>query len=378
MTTTQKYAPIGQVEARIARLAPRLYPQLPYHNWPHGSEVAEIMGKLSQVIGENEWEQACDRMAGWLHDGLYPYNAGEHEPFIAATSRRYLERFGAAPDVVDRVGSTIEASSHAGPLVKPYHHLMRAADLCKLAGPYDGFLTNWNNLREEAAILSGAKEVDPLAFNRGSVGFLGLFLKDTVRLTQNYYDTNGASAFHVAAMANIIRRSQEVWKDAGGELRVVGEWGCGRYPVIIDHCSLADPKVLFVGLEIDPVDLGFGLKAMGLANKFKKDHAPTGLILPGERHGISLPDNSLDELYLRNGWQKVRGSFPIKEMARVLKPGGVAKIIETYDPEGGLETGGNRSINLDQIQASFDQHGLRRVSLTELTDHGFCLVLSKS
>ena len=100
-----------------------------------------------------------------------------------------------------------------------------------------------------------------------------------------------------------------------------------------------NPNIRYVGVDLNHTFLGIG-KALQVSEDVRAGHAPNERIHYVNATGGALPfaDNSVSELVLKNVlghdkiWDAVR-MLVLYEAGRVLKQGGLLKIIEQYTPD---------------------------------------------
>lgn len=126
---------------------------------------------------------------------------------------------------------------------------------------------------------------------------------------------------------------------------LIVEVGSGHSPFLADapedylEAFRNDPNVRFVALDSDEEELGYGKDKMRERKDFVSMEA-TGRIEYRHAFGEQLPfgRNAIAELIFKNvmGVEELsprRKAGMIDEAARVLRPGGIMKIVEQYSPQ---------------------------------------------
>lgn len=396
MTATSSGSISEEVLERIIRWALTLYaPQyrLPYHGEPHPHIV---WGRADRIMGVVEQlgipvNRSVVKTAAFVHDAGYPFNhqviqvnpgngfqgCQSKERMTSLLVMAGLRQFGLPDEFIRAVGYAVDGSNPEGSIDTLEAKILRAADLGGLMQGYEGFSKDWEALRIESAIAQGKPEVDPITFARGVVAYLNLFLMVRIELTPHYYDANGASAFHAIALGNIIRKLHDVWGE--GNLRVVGEFGCGRMPAPVDMPELFDPNTLYLGTDIGVRDLHCAHEQLKAANKLSPQHHPMCLLIPGEKKGISFPTGCLDTMVVRNGFKDIRWTgFPLINLVRPLKRGGRMIVIETYRPDGASRTGYNEPLNRYLVKTQIEGLGLTHIATTPVPTGGWRMEFVKN
>lgn len=339
---------MSELIAKASRLAELLYQSKGYHTWNHALHVFDRCIEFANRLRPYgiKVDLTVVKLAAIFHDALYPLPAGEFfvrdhgqlrpsankEETSAELARCYLERLQAPTELVNAVVLTIMGTNPLTPLETIEQMVLAAADL-DIACDYAQFHSQSELLRQEAAQLSGVSSIHPKNFYRGSVNFLSLFLQRRIQLTPGYFTSSGQSQFHLSAVCNIVGNVRQVWKNP----RIVGEIGCGQHPIILDPSHHLDETALYVGIDSD-------VKALSCAMLQAKGHytahrlaSPMMLTIPAEERALSLPDQLLDELHVRNTWLRHLSrntQFAFSELGRVLKPNGHLDVVEEYEPEG--------------------------------------------
>jgi predicted metal-dependent HD superfamily phosphohydrolase len=333
--------------AQATRMVQPLYPATGYHTFGHVSDVLDrSIGHINRLrrYGIPINEQAV-RLGVLFHDVLYGLPASDFfveadgaghyaatkEEVARVVARRCLVRLQAPAALIEEVDQIIAATHADTHLMTTEQSVMAAADL-DIACPYEKFQRDSEALRAEAAQLSGRSYIAPRVFYPGAVGVLANYLRRRIRLTPEYYDTEGVSAFHSAALGNIATALRRWFP----RLQVVGELGCGQQPIILDEQYRIDDETLYVGTDHEE-QLRKALTQVRGSYQAAKLSQPMAIVVPSEVQTISMPANFCDTFYLKNVWLRHLErdpNFRLSELARVLKPGGILYMLESYQPHG--------------------------------------------
>jgi len=314
-------------ERRVMEAAREGYdPELPYHNF--GGHIVSSMGiAVSLIGGAVSCGVKIDSHAAWhallFHDALLRGNPDD-ELRAAEYARDCLEHFGYPEEHVEKVAGIIPATKIGKKVDTPEKMVLRAIDVANIGGPYGPFERNFFALHEEAQEFRG-RRIPLEEFLGQACRILSRALSINIHLTPAFYNQWGSSAFHTNAFSNIYRISCRIQER---RLRFVGEVGCGANPTIL-RSGAGDEPLFYVG--IDPNE-GALMDALFLSYS----RAPMHLSFFAPAYGNALPFNSnaLHELRFVNTMLHHPDSFSSKEVARVLKRGGIATIAETYTPLG--------------------------------------------
>jgi ubiquinone/menaquinone biosynthesis C-methylase UbiE len=116
----------------------------------------------------------------------------------------------------------------------------------------------------------------------------------------------------------------------------VGELGCGQQPIILDEQYRIDDETLYIGTDREGL-LKRALTQVRGSYQAAKMNQPMAIVVPSEVQTISMPANFCDTFYLKNVWLRHLErdpNFRLSELARVLKPGGILHVLESYQPHG--------------------------------------------
>lgn len=330
---------LEKMMAQVRKEAQGFCSPLAYHGWAHIEETERYALALIERCKQYNVQvnEAALLLAVYLHDAFYAVPPGyfmnrfgrlikTREMFAAELARQYLQdRFGLPADLTEAVYEIIMATHFSVIPETPEAMLMRAADLANLAGPYNAFSQNWDCLYKESCLINGS-EVGEEDFALKTAGFLPLYLWAKIRLTPEYFDVRGASAFHTGAMGNIVRKVRETC----GDVRVVAEVGPGMMPIVYDE-RFQNERLIYIGIDLNEKVFPRLLKQIDLRRATGCKIGPTYL-LPGEAACLPLLNEMVDCLVYRNALVLIE----MLEVGRVLrrKPPGEVVVIETYSPDG--------------------------------------------
>jgi predicted metal-dependent HD superfamily phosphohydrolase len=220
-----------------------LYPNsevAPFHNIKHAYETRDaalLLARRAQAHGHTVDLPAVEH-AALLHDAHYQISpAMMGMPFREDVHMHYayntLRMLGAPDPHALRVARIILATNS---MIEPQsieEKIMRAADLSKLHGSYEGFREGSERLHREGNLLSyGQEPKDFSEFCRGQISYLALYLWPSLDLTPFAGGDRGQSTWHEGVLGNIFRLyGEEVV--AGGAIVAdlsaqPGAWGWKR------------------------------------------------------------------------------------------------------------------------------------------------------
>ncbi len=318
-------------DARVEARARAYYPLTDYHFYD--GHVSTLLTHANTHLlpavrkaGLKFNERALKHGIQW-HDALYPIdhtlllNPETGKPFSskeelsAHVARHELRKLGLPEKHVQMVYDIIMATQPGVEPVTIEQKLMRALDLHNLTYDYETFSKNWDQLRQEAEHMRGMP-INKRDWANSTASFLPLFLWTSIHLTEGYYNANGASAFHNAAIRNIVRKLRETIP--GWPQRVIVEIGPNASPLTTRR--KLSPKTFYVGIDSDPQKLR---QALSLSREVyaPTQKKPTVFFVPGEARSIPLDDKFAHEVVLHD-----TGELPLSEIGRVLKSGGTMEV----------------------------------------------------
>lgn len=339
--TRENLENLQRVVRAVRRQGPSFYTNLPFHNWEHILQVAGYARGFVKRCRQYGVKIDADTLllAVYLHDAFFAIPPGtfvnpstdrlmmSREELAAVFAKNYLEKLGVPKPMAEKVAKMIMATRYDIDPKTPEEMLLRAADLANLAGPYRQFSRNWDNLRAEAELITG-QSISRRDFALRQAAFLPLYLWLDIRLTPDYYNPDGASHFHAAAISNIIRRVRTDCQPSS--CRVVAEVGPGQTPVVLQE-RFQGPDTVYIGVDNSPGMFLPTLKLVQTRKGLGERIGPTYLI-PGDAAHLPLPKGQVDVLVFRNSAELLHPA----QIMRVLRPGPqtMVLVIENYAPEG--------------------------------------------
>ncbi len=172
-------------DLRDALLARFSEPGRHYHSARHIAEcLAELDGVRHLARRPDEVELAL-----WFHDAIYDPRRSDNEAQSAAWARRALAAAGAPPEVADRVGDLVLATTHTATPPEGDGQLLADIDLAILGAPPERYAEYEEQIRLEYA------SVPEAAFRAGRGAFLrGLLARHSIYLTPHYRERLEARA----------------------------------------------------------------------------------------------------------------------------------------------------------------------------------------
>lgn len=217
---------INSLTPQIEAILHTLYPSAevaPFHNIKHAHETRDAALLLARRAQEHGHvvDLAAIEHAALLHDAHYqispammgmPFREDVHMHFAYNT----LRMLGAPDPHAFRVARIILATNS---MIEPQsieEKIMRAADLSKLHGSYEGFLDGSKRLHREGNLLSyGQEPKDFSEFCRGQISYLALYLWPSLDLTPSAGGERGQSRWHEGVLENIFRLYREEVETGG-------------------------------------------------------------------------------------------------------------------------------------------------------------------
>lgn len=374
-------------DARYLRQIQSFYPAIGYHTWEHVSRVYEtgheLLERLRQyrisVNGQQVRRAIYGHDAGNMIDpGTYSVRDLEtdqcrtayfSEEVSAEIARTCMERSGFGDAEGLAVARTILSTN---PDIEPRTteaKVLAAADL-QIADDYRTFWRNGELLRKEAAMRQGVREIAVRTFYPASINYLARFLCRRIELTPRYYNEQGQSAFHVGAVANVLCLLDWLWRSSG-DMRVVVEIGCGINPVVLNDEHRLSEHDVYIGIDTDHPLLPKALCRIENEYFARKLVRPVTLAIPAEQQAISLPDQSVDHLYMVNTWLRhwERQSPALDgELNRILRSGGRLEVRETYQSDGSATDSRSESQVRHQTVERLKRAGFEKVEALDVPE----------
>ncbi|MCZ6525669.1 MAG: HD domain-containing protein [Gammaproteobacteria bacterium] len=197
-------------DEQIEKIASQLYsPEMPYHNFGH---VYYVLEKSEEIIRKCRQEnvpldESVVYYAVLFHDAGYHEDQTKKgfdtkEAYSAYLAERELQQAGKSKEMIDRVKAAILSTHCDAHCYSNEDKAVRAADLSGLSADYAIFKKNTVNLKKEFEMMSGTR----LAWDEWKImGYerIGLFLKEDMALTSDYFDKDGKSIFIARTQNNL-------------------------------------------------------------------------------------------------------------------------------------------------------------------------------
>lgn len=147
--------------------------------------------------------------------------------------------------------------------------------------------------------------------------------------------------------------------------------GCGAGDLAISLAKYVfDGKVYAVDIDAEALE-----QAAKRARETHLGNVDTVLSKPTK---VPLDSESLDGVVLANVLHEAfRPKSLLKEVSRMLRPGGWAAVIEWAEDGGGDGPPAKKRLSREKTSAMAEDVGLRKLSLRNLDDHRYLLVLHK-
>lgn len=298
----------------------------PYHNATHADTVwrrVQVLIERCRKFGLDPNEEVLHH-SSFIHDILTgmdfrSYGCRSAEALSAQSGMRMLISCGVEATVARESARTVMGTHPESRLVTLEQKILRAADLGGLAGSFNDYLEDFYALKAEAI------EVDDFAFFAKSLKLLTRYLVRTVRLTPEYFSSNGASDWHTKTIGNLIKNYLRITAIKGINPLVSLDLGCGAYPIAIWRQM---GNAFVIGAEPDSRLREDGLKFV----LSRKDLVLPELIVPGVGKALPIPDHSLDRVVMANTALIHGESLDQQELQRVLKSRSELEIMEWLSP----------------------------------------------
>lgn len=308
------------MEAYIANV----YPNYAYHNLEHAHDVAASGEDIAQRCRQAgiEVDVYKLRIAALLHDIFIHldyklFNQPSAEHLAAGESFSLLIRLNVREDWARDVSNIILATNPNIPAETLEQKAIKAADLYKVGGPVEDFLTGSFRLHHERFQHTGEISSLKSSFKR-SMNYLNLFLRTMVELTPAARDDRGRSIFHTQAIGNILSFAQ-VLRDKNDKLIVVVENLIDPLP---KETFQRESQIFYIGFSPDENIRESALKLV--RSKIEEDGSlQYGFCIPGSPSAIPLPDAICDEVITT-----VHSDSALEESSRILKPGGMLRYFQ--------------------------------------------------
>lgn len=203
-------------DEQIEAVAARHYdPGLPYHNFGHALETvaagAEIVARCDlegiRIDGEVVYCALLFHDAGYHENhrlmGFDCKEAYSAQLAVDALKGRLAVR------ALKKVHSAIMSTRREGSFRTAEQKAVRAADLSALASEYEIFQANTDKLWREYCLLSG-EHIAWHVWCLRAMEVIRYYLGQEIRLTSYFAGSDGSSAFHRRAYANLERLRLEV------------------------------------------------------------------------------------------------------------------------------------------------------------------------
>jgi HD superfamily phosphodiesterase len=375
---------------QVWRQAQGLYSTIGYHTWGHAVEVMERAVHFAERARRYGIPVRLDvlKKACLLHDLLYWLNpedfivrdqgqyrsAQDREEVAIVTTRSILSRAGFSQEEITAVEIAIDGSRVTSPLLSVEAKLLAAADLGGVAGPYGEFFAANEALRQETAFLSGKPILPRATWARRSMPIMARYLARRIEVTPEYLNAARQSQFHLAADGNLEAYLKQN-SGFGHELPIIGELDSSPAP-FFTTCDIEMPFAgIYIGINGDETARLACLDTIQTAHSKRHGSPSYAFVIPGEKQGISLPDNLLQLLVVRNSLRGLsRFRLPLLETRRVLRPDGQLCVIET---SGQDFTPLHQDTYQRGVRIKFEAHGFEYTGIN-LNQHGFEMWFNQS
>ena len=303
---------LRHVRPELITLAESLYPteqRRAYHNFRHSLEVAVAAVQLIQErhIDTSKLDMEALATGILFHDVL-----DGPEIASAAFVRFTLEhQMGWSRERAQRVYDIVMATSRGGISETIEEKIVKAADLCSVVAPFGRFSDVAHALRVELSQRLG-RPVDPLEWVVSAFRHLRGFLVPFIELTPLARDARGASAWHTATLANLLRKWEEIFPSG----LIIGE--------VLDEGSVPmfkalPPKAMYIAFADNQEH------RLEVASMLERSEQPqtASFIVPGGGSALPIAANVFDIMVVPEHIAARASS----ELSRVLKVGGELRIV---------------------------------------------------
>ncbi len=219
----------GQKIAQLAESASAYYLAEGYHVDDHREQVIDRSLRLGSIAARygvasdaqvlllaSSWHDAGIAMnpVDFLVDGqdghlLRP--ALFSEEVSAELFKRQADRIGLPGELTNEVAVAILGTNPTMDLPTVESQIVAAADLFGVGfDAPEEFVSTTKKLWKEASWRAG-HSIAWEDFVEGSITYLGSFMRRSIKLTEQYIDEAGRSAWHVGAAANILHLAEQTW-----------------------------------------------------------------------------------------------------------------------------------------------------------------------
>lgn len=194
----------------IEKIASEMYSsKMPYHNFGHAITVTRFSEEIIEKCKQEG--VALDEKA--VYYALLFHDAGYHEDHIAKgfetkeaysadLARHALRDYGVDEETITKVESAIMCTHVDAQCKSNEDKAVRASDLSGFTADYGVFKLNSVRLWEEQKLLRG-NSISWEDWIPGVKVTLELFLREDLELTNDYYNEDGDSVFHIQTRENI-------------------------------------------------------------------------------------------------------------------------------------------------------------------------------
>ena len=194
----------------IEKIASQMYDaKMPYHNFGHAITVT----RFSEGIIDKCRREGVSLDEKVVYYALIFHDAGYHEDHIALgfeskeaysadLAQHALRDYGVDEETIKKVESAILCTHVNASCSSNEDIAVRASDLSGLTADYEVFKLNAIRLKEEHELMHN----ETVSWEKWKLGVkenLGLFLREELKLTSDYYDKDGNSVFHIQTRENV-------------------------------------------------------------------------------------------------------------------------------------------------------------------------------
>ena len=197
-------------DKQLEKIASTMYePKMPYHNFGHAITVTRFSEGLIEKC-RNEGIAVDEKV---VYYALLFHDAGYHEDhtdlgfetkeaYSADLSEKALRDHGVDEETIEKVKAAILSTHMDAKCHSNEDKIVRMSDISNLGADYKEFKLNTVRLKEEHELMKNVT-VGWDEWKNSARETLELVLRESMDVTSDYYDEDGNSVFHAAAMQNL-------------------------------------------------------------------------------------------------------------------------------------------------------------------------------
>ncbi len=197
-------------DKQLEKIASTMYePKMPYHNFGHAITVTRFSEGLIEKC-RNEGIAVDENV---IYYALLFHDAGYHEDhtalgfetkeaYSADLSEKALRDHGVDEQTIEKVKAAILSTHMDAKCYSNEDKIVRMSDISNLGADYKEFKLNTVRLKEEHELMKNVT-VGWDEWKNSARETLELVLRESMDVTSDYYDEDGNSVFHAAAMQNL-------------------------------------------------------------------------------------------------------------------------------------------------------------------------------